>query len=715
MDVRFVLVAAVALFGLCVHCPVSSTTSISNARPYVDGLIEFIIKNSEYKSNKTMDLFIKNVMDIINNNLTDIVIDNSTQFIVGNFTKFSINNSTQIIFDNSTSPKLTGRNICTFIKNYVLKRIVTKYKIQSTETPYFCFKNWSFICYFESETVDPIQTETLENNYVIVNTCCKGYEKTQNGTNCRPVCKDHCVWGKCISPNVCSCDKYYDGPSCRRRIGCPLGKYGFDCTQTCQCQNNATCNYLNGDCSCQRGYWGKYCENVCPSGHYGYKCQHVCRCQAGAKCDPVNGVCYCSPGYTGINCEVQCPPGFYGYKCQNDCKYQNGTKCDIVNGDCTCLIEYKEHDIELNKCNCLNGTLCNSENESCSCQPGHLGNNCKHTCPQGYYGKNCQHLCKCQNGAKCDAVNGDCHCTPGYTGKYCSSICPSGFYGYKCQNECKCQNGTLCDPIIGACACKPGLFGNECEKTCPPGTYGLNCNSTCKCHNESRCRESDGICLCNPGFYGPTCSEACPKNYYGDMCLRMCMCNSTMEICNHIKGCVACNSSFSNDSECINALQLEPTDNEAVWIFDILVILIFLIVSTICLAIMMCCYYCCNQLKIQRYVNNFELRMSPDIQSNPNIEVICTASNCGMNIGNNMFDSRLPMTSYTNETFYNNYARDHSFDDDTGENLYLEIDESTFKRADDLYDHLDFLRPTVSWKPHYQSAFVGSSKKEETT
>lgn len=80
-------------------------------------------------------------------------------------------------------------------------------------------------------------------------------------------------------------------------------------------------------------------------------------------------------------------------------------------------------------------------------------------------------------------------------------------------------------------------------------------------------------------------------------------------------------------------------------------------------------------------MNNFELPMSTDIQSNPNIEVICTASNCGMNIGNNMFDSRLPMTSYTNETFYNNYARDHSFDDDTGENLYLEIDESTFKRA----------------------------------
>lgn len=29
-----------------------------------------------------------------------------------------------------------------------------------------------------------------------------------------------------------------------------------------------------------------------------------------------------------------------------------------------------------------------------------------------------------------------------------------------------------------------------------------------------------------------------------------------------------------------------------------------------------------------------------------------------------------------------------------------------FLNTDDLYDHLDFLRPTGSWKPHYQSALV---------
>ncbi|XP_016661742.1 protein draper isoform X2 [Acyrthosiphon pisum] len=729
MDGRFILVTGVVVFGLCGPCLVSSTTSISNGSSIetftghsIDNLMEFVTKKPKFV-NETIDFVPNNFTDfVLNHNFTD-VINNTTTFIIGNFTKFTIDNTTKLIFENSTGPKLTGPFVCTVIKNYKSKKITTNYEIRSFKTPYFCFNNWKLICYIVNETAVPIQTETSENNLILTNTCCNGYEKTPNEAKCRPVCKDPCVWGTCISPNVCSCDEYYDGPTCRIRIGCPLGKFGFDCTQTCQCQNNATCNYLNGNCSCQQGYWGKYCEDPCPPGYYGHKCQNVCKCQTGAKCDPVNGACNCSPGYTGTNCEVQCPPGFYGYKCQSECKYQNGTKCDIFNGNCTCLPGSEEHDAELNECNCQNGTLCGSVNETCSCQPEHAGNNCKFTCPPGYYGKSCQNPCKCQNGGKCNAVNGDCACSPGFTGEYCSLTCPSGFYGYQCQYECKCQSGALCDPVIGVCVSESGLTDKDCEKVCPPGTYGVDCNSTCRCQNESKCRVTDGVCLCEPGFSGPTCSEACPKNYYGEMCMHKCMCDVTTEICNHIEGCVACNSSFSNDSECIDALQLDPINNETVWISDILVILSFLIMSTICMAVMMCCYYYYNQRQIQKcnlgHVNNFELRKSTSIESNPNIEVICTTSNCGMNIENGMVDSRKTMIGYTNTTFYNNYSYDNSVDDDTGENLYLEIDESTLKRAD-LYDRLDFLRPTVSWKPHYQSAFVlqdqaGGSKKEETT
>lgn len=52
-------------------------------------------------------------------------------------------------------------NLKFIIFSYVSKRMVTNYKIYLTETPYFCFKSWSFVCYFVSKTIDPIQTETV--------------------------------------------------------------------------------------------------------------------------------------------------------------------------------------------------------------------------------------------------------------------------------------------------------------------------------------------------------------------------------------------------------------------------------------------------------------------------------------------------------------------------------------------------------------------------
>lgn len=102
----------------------------------------------------------------------------------------------------------------------------------------------------------------------MIRQCCDGYNKTQNGTHCHPVCETPCVRGMCISPNVCKCEKYFGGPLCDNNLGsryilsgniivqkiyfyfirlvCPPGKFGFECTQMCQCQNNSTCNSLDG-------------------------------------------------------------------------------------------------------------------------------------------------------------------------------------------------------------------------------------------------------------------------------------------------------------------------------------------------------------------------------------------------------------------------------------------------------------------------------------
>lgn len=49
--------------------------------------------------------------------------------------------------------------------------------------------------------------------------CCEGYEPSNNGTWCLPVCKMPCVRGTCVAPNVCKCLEYYEGPYCNVNTG----------------------------------------------------------------------------------------------------------------------------------------------------------------------------------------------------------------------------------------------------------------------------------------------------------------------------------------------------------------------------------------------------------------------------------------------------------------------------------------------------------------
>ncbi len=50
----------------------------------------------------------------------------------------------------------------------------------------------------------------------------------------------------------------------------------------------------------------------CPhflQGTYGAGCNSICVCENDATCDPVNGACICPPGVRGQHCEDGCPPG----------------------------------------------------------------------------------------------------------------------------------------------------------------------------------------------------------------------------------------------------------------------------------------------------------------------------------------------------------------------------------------------------------------------
>ena len=39
-----------------------------------------------------------------------------------------------------------------------------------------------------------------------------------------------------------------------------MGTYGVNCSQTCQCQNEATCSAVDGSCNCTAGFTGEMCN-----------------------------------------------------------------------------------------------------------------------------------------------------------------------------------------------------------------------------------------------------------------------------------------------------------------------------------------------------------------------------------------------------------------------------------------------------------------------
>uniref|UniRef100_A0A1I7XTN8 EGF-like domain-containing protein n=1 Tax=Heterorhabditis bacteriophora TaxID=37862 RepID=A0A1I7XTN8_HETBA len=112
---------------------------------------------------------------------------------------------------------------------------------------------------------------------------------------------------------------------------CPIGFYGWYCSQSCDCQNGASCEPGDGQCLCRPGFEGDRCElacknntfgphcqlkcdcgefpcdptDVCRPGRYGENCAHKCQCYNGATCDRKTGKCGCAPGYLGPTCQAE--------------------------------------------------------------------------------------------------------------------------------------------------------------------------------------------------------------------------------------------------------------------------------------------------------------------------------------------------------------------------------------------------------------------------
>lgn len=111
------------------------------------------------------------------------------------------------------------------------------------------------------------------------------------------------------------------------------------------------------------GWTGQQCDRPCNEQFYGNNCTQSCQCKNNAACEPQNGIlhcdtiiflnflfrqtrklfiilgtCICGPGYYGEYCNERCPFGKFGRNCAQDCDCdKTGTvACNAETGECMC-------------------------------------------------------------------------------------------------------------------------------------------------------------------------------------------------------------------------------------------------------------------------------------------------------------------------------------------------------------------------------------------
>lgn len=252
---------------------------------------------------------------------------------------------------------------------------------------------------------------------------------------CPGMCNGH---GTCdyLNTKRCWCKKGWEGVGCANKA-CPF-----------KCSGRGTC--IQGQCMCNSGFRGKYCEQVrCPGD--------VVECSANGKCiqtRPFNknrctfSQCKCEQGFHGAACNVGKQP---------DCPFS-----------------------------CFGRGVCN-KNLTCECFPGWGGLTqgkaaCGHrVCPDG---------CKSKHG---ECIDGQCVCKDGWTGLTCNvapKSCP-GKAGAPCNGHGSCVGAT--DDGDSKCICNRGFSGEDCgTDLCPKA-----------CSNHGHCTQFG--CQCHKGFQGRDC------------------------------------------------------------------------------------------------------------------------------------------------------------------------------------------------------------------
>ncbi|KAL7677099.1 hypothetical protein ACOME3_003346 [Neoechinorhynchus agilis] len=167
-------------------------------------------------------------------------------------------------------------------------------------------------------------------------------------------------------------------------------------------------------CKCRPGWIGTFCNQTCPIGKFGYNCSEPCKCSNNSHCDHVTGNCV-DISTSLQSCSVDCVSGRcnkHTGKCQLMLpEFQSSSKCaelcytifDGVFGRTNC------HAI----CSNVDEMLANVFGASFSAEPVHQG------CGPNTFGKICQQ-CKCPlPNQLCNKRTGECTCQPGWTGPKC--------------------------------------------------------------------------------------------------------------------------------------------------------------------------------------------------------------------------------------------------------------------------------------------------------
>ncbi|XP_055376956.1 protein draper isoform X6 [Condylostylus longicornis] len=464
---------------------------------------------------------------------------------------------------------------------------------------------------------------------------------------------------------------------------------------------------------------------VCCDGYIKEKSQCVpycsVKCQFGKCVAPE--VCKCEHGYGGpacdisVNCETQCAPGYYGNKCELECNCLNNSSCDSVTGDCVCA-------------------------------RGWTGINCSEPCPKGFFGTGCREVCQPighgEENKTCDHITGKYVCLPGYIGMTCEHPCPEGRYGQDCSKKCNCEHGGECNHITGDCQCRPGWSGRNCNESCPDDMYGPNCAQRCRCQHSKQCRKNDGHCICLPGWMGTTCDEVCPEGFYGLHCMELCNCPNENFVCHAAQGCV-CRQGYtgSNCDVLISLHRIEESSDSTkaglAWGVAIVILLIAVI-----LAVLLYYRRRVSNLKTEiahvQYITEAQLYPERNhnfdnpvygFQGQDNTRLLNNLKQNGKMNNLNVTDPEYNgdnsnangkagsySLNYNSETCMKNLHADmtnpnvyHCIDKE--EHVYDEIkhkegykdpvkdfQKNIFPNNDE-YDHLDYSRPSSSFKPHY--------------